>query len=853
MRIRLHLDATPLLAHHKGLAESEPGVMDPAGVAEVRVRDALSALRQRVAVGVEARFSGGVRLPYGDVLAVELRFVDAPAHAHSEITVIPTGARPNSVTWTEDMSSLTAAHEIGHHLGLPDEYRESQYPLRRAVYPEDALMMGGWSDLRGEPWVDGSLRLSKAQGGPLRARDLRLMGATIESALLRAAPVGMGVLDGAETDPAKPVLPGTAALEQGLAPAGVPELGLPARAVFGADVRRQVLYGDPVSGASAYLMPRGATDRLKPVRVGDVLPNTTFRAVDPADSAGVAGGGPAARVRAQDDTAVGVPRGGATASGRVMFPAHWGEDDAVYAAEQAYLHSLRTGSMSADPRRVGRTLWTGVYAGVRIEGEVVAGEFTSFRPSEDQSGLTVAPFFPPPLQPTPTGVVPIAGPRFSQRVRDLVRTGDRRARVGVHQVLGGTLGERYRGVLLGVTTKPHENGTFRALPFFLEPGLEVEGFAAAFESRWHAHVQGYLTMFPRHWSADEVLDRVSSAHAKAVREQLDEHSYRWVGMSRSVRIEGVVRDGEHIAYRPTALQPAVNWPEVAPVGLTMALAVLDDASSLATSAFRAHHQLFPSGDHAVVGIMNVRIIPTHDADPHRATEVVRALQRSFDMSFNQAARAHGAGLATVQLHQVGEAEPARLVIEVGPEEISEDGMLKMFNDLVSPEGDSSAMDRLVGLASVRPADDEWTPRSAGREDGDALRAAVHASHLLNAGPSMDTRGFYTPAPPMDETGMTVAVPPTTLHAMVAPGIPSVFHPEVRVTFPPNAREVGLTNEDMVLAVTTVVRLVTRVDVPGQPGRQIVAGAYRRTALHVEAVLQDGLVIEVHFTLGEPQA
>jgi hypothetical protein len=250
----------------------------------------------------------------------------------------------------------------------------------------------------------------------------------------------------------------------------------------------------------------------------------------------------------------------------------------------------------------------------------------------------------------------------------------------------------------------------------------------------------------------------------------------------------------------------------------------------------------------VLGIVNVRITPTRGAGPERVTAVVKRLQRLFDEGSGNASRPLGAGLGSVLLRSVDETEPARLVVAVGPEEISEAGLRQMFTHLAGPGGDHSAFRRLAELTSVLPPDHEWIARSANQADVDALRAAVRAAHLLNTGPSMDTRGFHTPAPSMDATGMATAVPPATLHAVYAPNIPSVFHAEVRTTFPPNAYELGLTEGDMMFAATVVVTHATKVDVPGLPGRQTVAGSFRRTALHVEAVLQDGLVIEVRFTL-----
>ncbi|MFE6745469.1 hypothetical protein ACFVGM_06405 [Kitasatospora purpeofusca] len=110
---------------------------------------------------------------------------------------------------------------------------------------------------------------------------------------------------------------------------------------------------------------------------------------------------------------------------RTMFPGHWTSDDVTYAVEQAYLHARRTGDVMETDQ--GQT-WRGVYGGIRIQGEVNNGLFTSFRPADDQAGLEAASFLPPnrtpdllqmqPVPPTGQGEAPdLAGHTASSQYR----------------------------------------------------------------------------------------------------------------------------------------------------------------------------------------------------------------------------------------------------------------------------------------------------------------------------------------------------------------------------------------------------------------------------------------------------
>ncbi|MGW4210665.1 glycosyltransferase [Lentzea sp. NPDC004789] len=83
-------------------------------------------LRDRTRAGVEEMFNRGYRLPSGEQFHVTVEFTDDPADAHATINVTddPDG-RANQLTWPANTDSRRLAHEVGHFLGLRDEYLET--------------------------------------------------------------------------------------------------------------------------------------------------------------------------------------------------------------------------------------------------------------------------------------------------------------------------------------------------------------------------------------------------------------------------------------------------------------------------------------------------------------------------------------------------------------------------------------------------------------------------------------------------------------------------------------------------------------------------------------------------------
>jgi hypothetical protein len=84
----------------------------------------VDALKARTQEGVDALFNQGHRLPGGDQLHVTVEFTDNPADAHGHIAVTDPDGRANQLNWPVDTDSRRLAHEVGHFLGLQDEYVE---------------------------------------------------------------------------------------------------------------------------------------------------------------------------------------------------------------------------------------------------------------------------------------------------------------------------------------------------------------------------------------------------------------------------------------------------------------------------------------------------------------------------------------------------------------------------------------------------------------------------------------------------------------------------------------------------------------------------------------------------------
>ncbi|MFL6052139.1 MAG: EndoU domain-containing protein [Actinoallomurus sp.] len=649
----------------------------------------LTAFETRVRDDVHSNLNVGARLENGDLLRVEVEFVgtadgaDARRRPVTEVTLLEEKARSNVVEWWIGEATAGAwAHEVLHILGLEDEYREIRGG-RRPVYTDGSLMGSLSVDPYGRPDVDADIS-GRARGGPGRLyvppRVLRQLSAAVESALRVPR-------TGASTD-ARPSAD-----------------ALPERARFSLDVRRAALHGDR-DGVGGHLPPHPLSDRPAVVKVGAVNPNGTFRAEIPGQPVRHAGGQGSGWWRASAGYLFpgSVREEGSPPRGRMMFPEHWTEDDAVYAAEQAYLHALRHAGIRPDPERPGAYRWVGEYAGVRVEGQLVHGEFTGFRPADDQAGLST------------TRVVPLPpearlGLKFAERAVQISRFGDRRTRTGAYQVpknhawygLDFDLPSN-EGVLDVPDERRSDNGTYTAQVEFLDPETmreiappHLDLSRVDLPSRWVPHADGIEhTLFPKEWGADRVLRAVESAHASAAQRgavgpQRPDGSYRWVGETQGVRIEGIVRTGHHVAFRPTFPQPRLRWPDDDPVAVTAPVTeYFYRAPDLVPLDIQ--HVLFSWGQLGVQLTAKVAFAAEPGVDAAVVARYAEAFQAAARELYGELSRPDGAPLVRLSV-AIAATASAHHVIDIKGADAEE---------LDDPRTRESIRDQLVALVGLVP-------------------------------------------------------------------------------------------------------------------------------------------------------
>ncbi|MBY8850332.1 hypothetical protein K7G98_18655, partial [Saccharothrix sp. MB29] len=96
--------------------------LDPAGHADPAQ---LADVRDRTRAGVEHLFNQGHRLPSGEQFHVTVEFTTDAADAHATVKVAAPDGRANQLSWPVDTDPRRLAHEVGHFLGLHDEYFET--------------------------------------------------------------------------------------------------------------------------------------------------------------------------------------------------------------------------------------------------------------------------------------------------------------------------------------------------------------------------------------------------------------------------------------------------------------------------------------------------------------------------------------------------------------------------------------------------------------------------------------------------------------------------------------------------------------------------------------------------------
>ena len=84
--------------------------------------DDLARVRADALKGVDHYYNSGKTLPNGNRLRVNVEYTDDAADAHLAVDVHPRAGHANQVNWYVDSPPTTHAHELGHQMGLYDEY-----------------------------------------------------------------------------------------------------------------------------------------------------------------------------------------------------------------------------------------------------------------------------------------------------------------------------------------------------------------------------------------------------------------------------------------------------------------------------------------------------------------------------------------------------------------------------------------------------------------------------------------------------------------------------------------------------------------------------------------------------------
>ena len=117
-------------------------------VAEGMTPDQVMQIKSNALDGVDLYYNHQHRLRDGSQLHVRLEFEEVRGARPGDrevVTFRAAGGRADMLTWYADNDAHVHAHEIGHHLGLPDEYLEYEAPGRRTLTdrgmePGDNLM-----------------------------------------------------------------------------------------------------------------------------------------------------------------------------------------------------------------------------------------------------------------------------------------------------------------------------------------------------------------------------------------------------------------------------------------------------------------------------------------------------------------------------------------------------------------------------------------------------------------------------------------------------------------------------------------------------------------------------------------
>ncbi|WP_327087503.1 hypothetical protein OIE66_35015 [Nonomuraea sp. NBC_01738] len=123
-------------------------------------QERVNALKSQVLDGVDLNFNHQHRLSDGSQFHVRVEFEEAPGArlgADDVVTFKETGRRADMLTWHADASPGTHAHELGHHLGLVDEYVDPVEWGRRGLTDQETRLDGSlYASGRRPTWGNGS-------------------------------------------------------------------------------------------------------------------------------------------------------------------------------------------------------------------------------------------------------------------------------------------------------------------------------------------------------------------------------------------------------------------------------------------------------------------------------------------------------------------------------------------------------------------------------------------------------------------------------------------------------------------------------------------------------------------------
>jgi hypothetical protein len=165
--IKVHLDA-------------QPGV-NPADVQRVQT-DTFN--------GIDQHYNQNRQLPNGDRLHVTIEFVDNPADAQLNVRLEGGQGRADQFNWYVESDPIVHAHELGHQMGLLDEYVDPSTvnrgtPASPGVHTDQSLMGNFWiTDAAGNPVPDPGTRLQD--------RHLQQIGGDVDAARGAAGGGGPG-------------------------------------------------------------------------------------------------------------------------------------------------------------------------------------------------------------------------------------------------------------------------------------------------------------------------------------------------------------------------------------------------------------------------------------------------------------------------------------------------------------------------------------------------------------------------------------------------------------------------------------------------------------------------------------